>query len=169
MQSLKDWLIFEEMMALGFDLQNTVSQNGWDDFFDMLYVPTYPNLIKNFWVNASIQDLNLEFSILSVVFSVPITITSTVIANTINCEDEGVVLGMIFWESYLSLQLIFDYLSDLSKVSSLNSKILVWYHLLISNFLPKNKDLTSLDIDEQYFMLLLKLDMKIKLPQVMFN
>ncbi|KAI5413796.1 hypothetical protein KIW84_058079 [Lathyrus oleraceus] len=120
-------------------------------------------------VNAFMQDLNLESSILSVVFDVPITITPTTIANAINYEDEGVVLDMLFWESYLSPCLIFDDLSDLSKVSSLNLKALVWYHWLISNFLPKNKNQISLDIIEQAFMLLLNSYLKINLPRVMFT
>ncbi|XP_050889948.1 uncharacterized protein LOC127095279 [Lathyrus oleraceus] len=155
---------FEEMMNHDFDLQSVVSQNGWDNFFDMIYGPTYPNLIKDFWVNASIQDLNLELDILFVVPGVPITFTPTSIANAINCEDEGVVMDILFWKSYLSPHLIFIDLSYLSKVSSLNSKELVWYHLLISNFLPKNKDLTSLDINEKAFMLLLNSDLKINVP-----
>ena len=120
-------------------------------------------------MNASIQELNLEYVILFVVSGVPITITPTSIANAINCEEEGVVLDMLFWDSYLSLQLIFEDISDLSKVSSLNSKALVWYHLLNSNFLPKNKDLTYLDIDEKSLLLLLNSDLKIDLPQVMFD
>ncbi|XP_050914952.1 uncharacterized protein LOC127129885 [Lathyrus oleraceus] len=160
---------FEEMMALGFNLQSTVYQKGWDNFFDMFYGPTYPNLIKDFWVNASIQDLNLESFILFIVYGVPITITPTSIANSINCEDEGVILNMLVWESYLYPHLIFGDLSDLSKVSSLNSKALVRYHLLISNLLPKNRDPTSLDIDEHDFLLLLNSNLKINLPQVMFD
>lgn len=78
-------------------------------------------------------------------------------------------MDMLFWESYLSPHFIFGDLSDLSKVSSLNYKALVYYHLLISNFLPKKKDITSLDIDEQTFMLLLNSNLKINLPQAMFD
>lgn len=44
---------FEEMMAHGFE-------NGWNDFFDILYGLTYPNLIKELWVNVYVQELNLE-------------------------------------------------------------------------------------------------------------
>ncbi|KAI5412394.1 hypothetical protein KIW84_057168 [Lathyrus oleraceus] len=65
----------EEMIALGFDLQRTVSQSGWDDLFDMFYGLSYLNMIKYFWVNTSIQDLNLESVIVSAVSGVPITIT----------------------------------------------------------------------------------------------
>lgn len=46
---------------------------------------------------------------------------------------------------------------------------LVWYHMSISNFLPKNKDLTSLDIDEKSLLLLLNSELKINLSQVMFE
>lgn len=35
------------MMDLGFDLQSHVSQNGWGNLIDILYGPTYPNLIKD--------------------------------------------------------------------------------------------------------------------------
>lgn len=31
---------FEEMIALGFDLQSTVSHNCWDNLFDMINGPT---------------------------------------------------------------------------------------------------------------------------------
>ena len=72
---------FEEMMAHGFDLQSTISEMFWDNFVDMLYSPTYPYLIKDFWVNASIHDLNLESAILSILSGVPITITPTSIDN----------------------------------------------------------------------------------------
>lgn len=160
---------FEETMVVGFDLQSTISQNVQDNLFDMLYGLTYPNLIKYFGVNSSVQDLNLEYVILSLVSGVSITITPINIANAISCGDEGVVLDMLVWKSYQSPHLIFDDLSDLSKVSNLNSKALVWYHLLISNFLPKKKDMTSLDINEQSFLLLLNLDLKINLPRVMFD
>lgn len=78
-----------------------------------------------FWVNAFNQDLNLESVILSVVSGVPITIIPINIANALNCEDEGVVLYMIFLESYLFHYLIFDDLSGQSKVVNLNSKALV--------------------------------------------
>lgn len=116
---------FEEMMAHGFDFHSTVSQNDWDNFFNMLYGHSYHNLIKEFWVNASVKELNQEYTILSIVYSVPITIIPTSITNTKNCEDKVVVLDMLFWESYLSPHLIFDDLSDLYKVSNLNSKALV--------------------------------------------
>lgn len=91
----------------------------------MVYGPCYPNLVKDFWVNAYIQDLHLKYAILSKVFGALITITPTYIANSINCEEEGVVMDILLWDSYLPCRLIFEDLSDLSKVSNLNSRALV--------------------------------------------
>ncbi|KAI5442948.1 hypothetical protein KIW84_011835 [Lathyrus oleraceus] len=145
---------------MAFTLSNSESESGFgfeydeeykDNFFSMLYGPCYPNLVNEFWVNAFIQDLHLEYAILSEVSGVPITPTPTSIVNLINYEEEGLVLNMHFLDSYLPFHLIFEDLSDISKVSNLNSKELVWYHMLISNFLPKNKDMTSLDIDGKSF------------------
>lgn len=157
------------MMGQGFDLQSVVSRNGGDDFFYMLSGPTYPNLVKELWVNAFVQELHLEVVIIFVVSSIPITITSTSIVNATNCKDEGVTLDMLFWELSFPLHLIFYNLYDLSKVSNFNSVASVWYQILISNFLPNNKNLNSLDIDEKDFLLLLNSDLKINLPHVMFE
>lgn len=147
--TIEELVDFEEMMAQGFDLQSVVSQNGWDDFFDMLYGLTYPYLIKEFWVNAFVQELNLECVTFSFVFVVPITITPTSTTNAIKCEDEGLTPNMLFWDSSFPHPLIFDNMFDLSKVSNINSMASVWYQILISNFLPKNKNLDYLDIGEK--------------------
>lgn len=120
------------------------------------------------WVNSHVQELSLEYVILSVVWC-PYHDHLTYIANAINYEDEGVTPNMIFWEHYFPLHLIFYNLFDLSKVSKLNSMASVWYQILISNFLPKNRNIKSLDIDEKTFLLLLNTDFKINLPHIMFE
>lgn len=125
-------------------------------------------MIKEFWVNAYVKDLNLECIILYVVSGIPITITLTITATIIICEDEDVTPYMLFWKYYFPLHLIFYNLSNISKVSNLNYMASVWYHIFISNFMPKNKNLNSLDIYEKDFLLLLNSYLKINLPHVMF-
>ena len=80
---------FEELLKLGFNFWKTVSEQGWNGYFDMLCGFTYPNLVKEFWVNASIVELNLEYAILSRISDVSITITFKLIANVINCKEIG--------------------------------------------------------------------------------
>lgn len=98
-----------------------------------------------------------------------ITITPTSIANEIKCEDEGVTLDMLFLDSSFPPHLIFDNLSDLSKVSNLNFVPSNWYQILILNFLPNKKNLEFLDIDEKVFALLLNSGLKINLSHIMFE
>lgn len=74
------------------------------------------------------------------------------------------VMDMLVWESYLSPHIIFDDLSDLSEVSNLNSKALVWYHLLISNFMQKTRIWLL-----WYFLLLINSNLKINIPQIVFE
>lgn len=76
---------------------------------------------------------------------------------------------MLFWEPSFPLHLIFNNPSNQSKVSNLSSMESVQYQILISNFLSKNKNLDSLDIDEKTFLLLLNSYLKINLPHVMFE
>lgn len=85
-------------MAQGFDLQSVICRKGWDGLFDMLYGYTYSNLVRELWVNASVQGLNLGCVILFEVSGVPITITSSTNAYAIKHDDEGFTQYMMFWE-----------------------------------------------------------------------
>ncbi|KAI5431255.1 hypothetical protein KIW84_035431 [Lathyrus oleraceus] len=161
--------LMKSIMATWDELDNEDGSNKDEGEENMALMAMTPSNIEYESTSDSYSYSYEEDKILSVVYGVLITITPTSIDNAINCEDKYVVLDVLFCESYLSPHIIFDNLSDLSKVSSLNSKALVWYHMLISNFLQKNKDLTSLDIYEQAFMLLLNSNLKINLPQVIFD
>ena len=92
---------FEELFKLGFNFWKTVSEKGWNGYFDMTCGFNYRNLVKEFWVNASIVELNHEYVILSKVSGVSITVTSKTIANVINCEEIGEISGTLVWEYYL--------------------------------------------------------------------
>ena len=130
----------------------------------MFFGFTYSNFVKEFGVNAFIQQLNLESDILSNVSGVPITIVIATIVNAINCENDGVLLDIHLWEYYFLFDRIFVDPSKTSDVSNLHSKATVWHQLLNTNFLPRNEDLDSLDIKEKDLMLLLTSDIQISHP-----
>lgn len=46
---------FYDLKGQGFNLIKIVSKLQWKGYFDMLNAPIYPNLVKYFWVNASIE------------------------------------------------------------------------------------------------------------------
>lgn len=113
---------FEELLALGYNFHRTVSQQGWNGYFSMLFGFTYSNLVKEFCVNAYIHQLNLEFVVLFKVSGVPITIITATISNVINCEDDKVPLDIILWEHYFPINRIFVDPSKSFNVSNLRSE-----------------------------------------------
>ena len=44
---------FESLKENGFDLYEEVKAQGWDKYFDRLVGPTFPILVKEFWIHAS--------------------------------------------------------------------------------------------------------------------
>ena len=159
---------FDELLKIGFNFWKTVSEQGWNGYFEMLCGFTYPSLVKEFWINAYIVELNSECAILSKVSGVSITITYKSIANVINCEQIGEIPGTLVWEYCLPTWRTFVDPSNISMVSNLRPDAIVWNHILNSNLLPKDKDLDLVDPIEKY-LLLLNSDLHIDLPQVMFD
>ena len=160
---------FDELLKIGFNLWKTVSEQGWSGYFEMLSGFTYPSLVKEFWINASIVELNSECAILSRVTNISITVTSKAIANVIICGEIGEIPGTLVWDYYLPTWHIFVDPSKTSEVSNLLPEAVVWCQLLNSNLLPKDKDLDLVDPIEQDLLLFLNSDLKIDLPQVMFD
>ena len=87
----------------------------------------------------------------------------------INCEEIGEILGTLVWDYYLLTWRIFVDPSKTSEVSNLLPEAVVWCQILNSNLLPKDRDLDLVDSIEQDLLLLLNSDLKIDLPQVMFD
>ena len=160
---------FDELLKIDFNLWKTVSEQGWSGYFEMLSGFTYPSHVKEFWINASIVELNSECAILSRVTGISITVTSKVIANVINCEEIGEIPRTLVWDYYLPTWHIFVDPSKTSEVSNLLPEAVVWCQLMNSNLLLKDKDLDLVDPIEQDLLILLNSDLKIDLPQVMFD
>ncbi|MCI27812.1 cullin-like protein [Trifolium medium] len=47
---------FESLKVNGFDVQHLFHNQGWDRYFEMLNGPIFSNLIKMFWMKASVYD-----------------------------------------------------------------------------------------------------------------
>lgn len=59
-------------------------------YFDILHGSIYINLVKKLWLSASVGPFgNDAKSIHSYANNFPITITQSLIAKTIKCEEEG--------------------------------------------------------------------------------
>ena len=44
---------FNSLQENGFDLSEEVKAQGWERYFDRLVGPTFPILVKEFWIHAS--------------------------------------------------------------------------------------------------------------------
>ena len=65
----------------------------WDKYFDMLFGPIYPDLVKDFWANAHVHQTEQDdCQILSVVYGFPVVINSKIISQAIYCEEDGIIV-----------------------------------------------------------------------------
>ena len=73
---------FENLRRNGVDLTEDLHKQGWENYFNRLYGPIYPLLVKEFWRHADADD---QF-IVSFVLGVKIVITEASIASLLNME-----------------------------------------------------------------------------------
>ena len=71
---------FDNMRRNGVDLTEELRLQGWENYFQRLYGPVYPNLTKEFWRFADADD----HFIVSYVLGVKIVITEKSIASLLN-------------------------------------------------------------------------------------
>ncbi|KAI5402748.1 hypothetical protein KIW84_050378 [Lathyrus oleraceus] len=76
---------FENLRRNGVDLTEDLHKQGWETYFNRLYGPIYPLLVKEFWRCADADD---QF-IVSFVLGVKIVITEASIASLLNMEKAG--------------------------------------------------------------------------------
>ncbi|KAI5387002.1 hypothetical protein KIW84_073231 [Lathyrus oleraceus] len=76
---------FNNMKRNRVDLTEELRKQGWENYFQRLYGPVYPYLIKEFWRFADADD----HFIVSYVLGVKIVITEKSIASLLNMEKTG--------------------------------------------------------------------------------
>ena len=51
---------FNSLKENGFDLSEEVKAQGWEKYFDRLVGPTFPILVKEFWIHASSSNHQVQ-------------------------------------------------------------------------------------------------------------
>ena len=137
----------------------------------MLDKPIYTNLVKEFWKHAYLDYETKSTS--SYVFEVPITITPFLITLATGCENVGVTIDIV--KSRFTMSEKFAPLHDLSlgydpiSPENLLPTPKAWFKLIVSNFLPRGENQDILRYDDQAFIYLLMNDIRVNLPQSIFN
>ena len=70
-----------------FELRKVVNKQRLNGYFHILHGPIYTNLVKEFWMNASIVPAGHDEIIQFYVNGSHFFITPSLIAMTINCEE----------------------------------------------------------------------------------
>lgn len=55
---------FDNLKANGYDLIGDVKTLGWEKFFNRLKGPVYPELVKKFWIHATISKLQISLYVM---------------------------------------------------------------------------------------------------------
>ena len=77
---------FESLQENGFDLYGDVTAQGWNKYFDHLLGPTFPILVKEFWIHATSSN----HQVTSCVMGKKIMITKDLIGKLIGYNGGGV-------------------------------------------------------------------------------
>ncbi|CAL5186666.1 unnamed protein product [Lathyrus oleraceus] len=124
---------FDDLKDKGFDLRKTIRKQKLNGYFDITHELIYINLTKELWFSVFIgpSDHDAE-SIQSYVNDSPITITQSLIAKTINCEEESCYVECYRFNKVYSdhLRLIYVNYDNLSSPATLLPIGKVLYQLI---------------------------------------
>ena len=162
---------FNDFEGLEKTLREAVNKQKLSGYFNILDGPVYTNLVKDFWMNASVVPAGDKEIIQSYVNGNHVFITPSLIALTINCEEFGSCV-----EHYESnnvyanhLYLLYANKNNLASPASLRSIPKFWFQLLVSNLRPREKDLEGLTWYDKHLLLFLTYNMRVNLPLTIFN
>ncbi|MCH88322.1 hypothetical protein A2U01_0009206 [Trifolium medium] len=171
---IKEYTIcLEELRSQGFNLQASVQRQGWENYFKMLDGPIYDKLVLEFWKNARVKSKTSGTpEIKSKVVGHSVTITLSRIATAIGCPEEGIDIEKYKYNSGLTANIIkklYDFSDGQNETTLLKPLVSMWYKILVTNFLPKEKYINlSLNIDK-HFLYFLLMGHKISLPLTFLN
>ncbi|KAL5076615.1 hypothetical protein RYX36_015599 [Vicia faba] len=161
---------FESLKENGFDLTEEIRAQKWERYFDRLVGPTFPALVKEFWIHAKIS----KHLVISSVMGKKIVISEDLIARLIGqsgggvrcvdmaerCPDIGVVANRIFTLGMPS-----------SKIKDLKDHCRVWAKIVLGCF-NHRKPTSSPDyinVDQQFLIYFIDQRVKINLAHFLFN
>ena len=145
---------------------------NWNKYFEMLFGPIFPDLVKEFWANAHIQQNGLDDCvILSVVSGFPVMINSYIISQAIECEEAGKTVESFRGNNLFAnhMHLIYGYEGPDTSPSTLTSMAKVWYQIMGTNLRPREKGAGYMSAMDKLFILFLISKIKINLPKSIFN
>jgi len=135
-------------------------------FEEVLDGAIYPNMVAEFWMNASLRiDPEGRATIDSSIRHAHLSITPTTIANLIRCNNSGATFddNVFSMTTHIMLRTLVD--SDPFSAKTIR----IWHKMLVGNFQPRVIDENNIMVEDLEFILCGLRGRKINIPLMIFK
>ncbi|KAI5445291.1 hypothetical protein KIW84_013501 [Lathyrus oleraceus] len=165
---------FKNLKRNDVDLTEELRKQGWENYFQRLYGPIYPLLVKEFWRHADADD---NF-IVSYVLGVKIVITEGSIASLLNMERSG---GKRIYNIPPRSKRITDVINPTifkpnvegnpSRNKELHQNLRVWLKIILGTIhhRPASNSSDYINADQKCILYCIQKGIKISLPVLLFR
>src|SRR3954468_21330666 len=135
------------LKANGFQCDARIFEQGWSKYLGRLVGPIYPELVKDFWVHATVTLT----AIISFVLGHEVVVTEKLIRNFYNLDDEegstDALPGRVDWTTVeKEISTAFGVASH--QTGSLNPFYKVWAEIILGSLYHRKRSFTSTYINQ---------------------
>ncbi|XP_058784369.1 uncharacterized protein LOC131659153 [Vicia villosa] len=159
---------FDNLQEHNLNLKNNMLVQGWELFFNRLIGPVYPELVKEFWVHATLMPK----AILSFVCGQEIYITENLIRRLLGLENcfgsIRAIVGRTDWDAVYAE--IFKSREGSTSIKDLKDPYRIWAKILLG-FIYHRKATVSpnyINQDQQYILYCIGNGEMVDLPYILF-
>src|SRR4051812_41500137 len=161
---------FNNLRANGFLCDVRILEQGWSKYLDRLVGPIYPELLKDFWVHATVTST----AIISFVLGHEVVITEKLIRRLYNLNDEegwaGLQHATVDW-SKVEQQISVAFGIDSHNTGTLRPFYQVWAEIILGSLHHRKKMLSSSYIsqDHKYTLSCIGRKIEINISHILFE
>src|SRR4051812_41458627 len=158
------------LKANGFKCDARVFEQGWSKYLDRLVGPIYPELVKDFWVHATVTST----AIISFVLGHEVVITEKLIRRLYNLNDEegwaGLQHATVDW-SKVEQQISVAFGIDSHNTGTLRPFYQVWAEIILGSLHHRKKMLSSSysSPDHKYTLFCIGKKIEINISHILFE
>ncbi|XP_058746174.1 uncharacterized protein LOC131619048 [Vicia villosa] len=160
---------FDNLEEHDIHLKDDMIFQGWEAFFYRLCGPVFPNLVKEFWVHATIMPKD----ILSFVHGEEISITENLLRRLFGLENvegaSGAIIGRTDWDAVYTE--IFKSGKESTIIKELKDPYKIWAKILLGCIYHRKAIVSHnyVNKDQQYILYCLGKQEKVDLPYIIFK
>src|SRR3954471_13035659 len=162
---------FANLRANGFQSDARILAQGWSNYLDRLVGPIYPELVKDFWVHATVT----QTAIISFVLGHEVVITEKLIRKLYNLDDEegctGPQPGRVNWYQ-VEQQISLAFGSESHKTGTLRLFYQVWAEIILGSLHHRKKLFSSsayISPDHKYTLFCIGRKIELNISHILFE